>query len=221
MSAPNAVAEWGTLLVETDVDRLVLTQLALWLPQYLRQAEIERGLPVGLLARPGAESFQNVLESDDFPDVRLPAVICTTARADAAPDKGRDDGGWDRWQATWRVQVSVVVRGRTAPETREIAAVFGGCVRRILTQRQIDLEGEVWWTGSAVAPLTDQSDKGRWLASGVNQFNIFSDDALSGGGPVLPGDQNPYPDADPTDPTQPYDPLAIVQTVDETITPRS
>lgn len=219
----SAVATWGKLLIETDVDRLVMLRLREWLPTYLAQAERERVLPGRLLARPEAGSFQNVLEDDDFPDGKLPLVLVTTARTTEAPQKGRDEAGDDRWAAAWRVRVSVVVRGRTAPETREVAAVFGGCVRRVLLQQQIDLEGEVWWLGGSVAPIADASDGGRWLAAGVNDFAVLADVVVSGSGPVLPSVHNPYPAPNTGAPDAPYDPLAPVRQggVTTTITPRS
>jgi hypothetical protein len=220
--ALNPVATWGSNLIETDIDRLVLVQLRIWLPDYLTRVERERDLPGGLLARPMAESFQNVLEDDEFPDGRLPAILATTARAEDV-DKTLDDAGDVRYAAAFRCQVSVVVRGRTPAETREVAAIFSSCVRRILVHQQLDLPGggEVHWApGGGIAPVADQSDQGRFLAAGVNHFAVFADEVVSGTGPVQPSDDNPYPD--PT-PGGDYDPLAVVREggVHFTVIPRS
>jgi hypothetical protein len=212
-------ADWGELVIATDVDRAVLLQLQRWLPTYLTRAEVERDLPAHLLARPNAESYQNVLEDDDFPDGRLPAILVTTAQTgDVAV------GTEGAYYASWQVVVSVIVRGRTAPETREVAALFGGCVARILAHQQLDLDGEVKWTGASVAPVADVTDKGRWLAAGINTFTVYADQVISGDGPVLPTDDDPpYDSPDPDDPDAPYDPLVLVRAggVTTTILPRS
>lgn len=230
----NPVAEWGTLVVETDIDRLVLTQLRTWLPDYLTQAEKERGLPHNLLARPVPGSFQNTLEDDSFPDGQLPAILVTTAKLDGEVSKGVDEEGLDRWAVGFRVHTSVVVRGRTGPETREVAAVFGGLVRRILLHKQLVIhepnpelllvDAEVWLApGGGVLPVEDTTKADRWLAAGSSEFVVFVDEAVSGIGPVLPSEQNPYPDPDPGDPDGVYDPLATVREggVTTTITSRS
>jgi hypothetical protein len=211
------VADWGEVVVETDVDRAVISRLATWMPTYLTQTETKRELPPYLLARPNAESYQNALEDDTFPDGRLPALVVTTARTDNEPEKivmAVDDA----YSAFWRITVSAVVRGRTPSETREIAALYGGCVRAILVQKQTDI-GVVRWTGSSVVPYPDRSGQGRFLAAGRNTFTVFVDLTLTGDGPIT---AEIYPPPDPVgNPDQPYDPLAEVRTVTTQIVARS
>jgi hypothetical protein len=211
------VADWGEVVVETDVDRAIISRLATWMPTYLTQTETKRELPPYLLARPNAESYQNALEDDTFPDGRLPALVVTTARTDSEPEKivmAVDDA----YSAFWRITVSAVVRGRTPPETREVAALYGGCVRSILVQKQTDI-GVVRWTGSSVVPFPDASGKGRFLAAGINTFTVFVDLTLTGDGPIT---AEIYPPPDPVgNPDQPYDPLAEVRTVTTQIVARS
>lgn len=205
-------ADWGVMLLETDVDALVIQQLRAWLPNYLRQAEVERHLARHLLARPTDASFQNVLESADFPEAQLPAIVVTTANTTGEPQSNFSR----QYGANWGVVVSAIVRGRTAPETRALAALFGGCVRRILVHQQLDLDAEVRWMGGNVAPVADETDQGRYLAAGINTFTVYTDQALGGDGPV-----HPEPDDDPVNP--PYDPLPLVRPggVITTILPRS
>lgn len=209
-------ADWGTTLVETDVDRAVIERLRQWLPTYLSHAEEARGLPNGLLARPVDGSFQNALEDDSFPDGQLPAVVVTTAQTEGDPETGPNRSVY----AAWRCNVSVVVRGRTPPETREVAAVFGGCVRAILVHQQLSLEGEVRWRAGNVAPVADVTDQGRHLAAAINRFTVYVDEVITGDGPVIPDPDDP-PYEPPGDPDQPYDPLALVTNVTTTILPRS
>jgi hypothetical protein len=215
MSAP--VADWGETVVETDVDRAVIASLVMWMPTYLTQLERKRELPSYLLARPNLESYQNALEDDTFPDGRLPAIVVTTARTDNEPEKltlVTDDA----YSAFWRTNVSAVVRGRTPPETREVAALYGGCVRAILVQKQTEI-GVVRWTGSSVRPYPDNSGQGRFLAAAINTFTVFVDLTLTGDGPVT---AEIYPPPDPVgNPDQPYDPLAVVREVTTQIVARS
>jgi hypothetical protein len=216
----NPVADWGTCVVETDIDRELLAPLMLWLPTFLSQLERERELPAYLLARPQLESFQNVLEDNTFPDGRLPAIVATTAQTEGTPEPtvvGVDAA----YGATWRSNVSAVVRGRTPHETREIAALMSGCVRRILVTQPNAL-GTVHWMGSLVTPFPDPSGQGRYLAAGVNRFQVIVDEALTGDGPLIPvGDDPPYPPPDPSQPDQPYDSLAQVRAVTTEIITRS
>jgi hypothetical protein len=215
----NPAADFGLQVVETDIDRLVLTQLHKWLPTYLAQAERDRDLPNRLLARPTPQSYQNTLQDASFPEGQLPAIVATTAQSEQTKTyPGR------RYGATFNVAVSAVVRGRNAPETREIAAVFGGCIRAILIQQQIELDCEVRWQGGLVLPVPDQADEdARWLAAGLNRFLVLADTVQSGDGPVEPTEGDPpYPPPDPEgDPDTPYDPLATVGLVTTEVIPRS
>jgi hypothetical protein len=215
MSAtPLPRADWGTALAETDVDRAVIAVLKLWMPTYLTQAERARSLQSHLLARPADQSYQNALEDTDFPDGRLPAIVVTTAQTDeVTSNPGR------RYSADFAVVVSCIVRGRTVYETREVASIFGMCVRQVLVHQQTDIEGEVLWDSSSIVPVPDTTDQGRWLAASLNRFTLLADNALSGDGPVIPdADDPPYPPPDPAgDPDQDYGPLVDVQVVATTI----
>jgi hypothetical protein len=217
----TAVADWGQLVVETDVDREVIAPLMLWMPTYLRQVERERDLAPHLLARPRLESYQNALEDLSFPDARLPAIVVTTAQTEGDPEPqiaGLDDA----YAAAWLVRVSAVVRGRTPPETREIAALVSGCVRRILVNQATAL-GKMRWLGSLVTPVPDTTDTGRYLAAGVTRWSLLVDEAISGDGPVIPEPDDPqYPSPDPEgNPDEVFDPLAEVRAVTTQIVARS
>jgi hypothetical protein len=215
------VADWGQIVVETDVDREVIAPLMLWMPTYLRQLERERDLDPYLLARPRLESYHNSLEDLSFPDARLPAIVVTTAQIEGEPEPtiaGLDDA----YTAEFLVRVSAVVRGRTPPETRELAALYSGCARRILVNQGTAL-GKARWLGSLVTPLPDTTDTGRYLAAGVTRWSVMVDEVQSGDGPVIPEPIDPqYPPPDPEgNPDEPYDPLAEVRAVTTQIVARS
>jgi hypothetical protein len=214
----NPVADWGTILVETDVDAAVIAQLQRWMPTYLTQTERSRNFPAGALARPRDEAYQNALIDETFPDALLPAVVVTTAQTEGEPEPmavGIDIA----YAADWRVVVSVVVRGRTPMETRATAALTGGCVRAILSQQQVELEGLTRWRGCSVVPFSDDN-QGRFLAASINRFTIHVDATLTGDGPIepAPGDP-PWPPIDPDNPDQVYDPPPLVSAVRTDIYP--
>lgn len=206
-----SIAEFGPLVVETDVDLAVVSTIKLWMPTYLSRVEVERSLGNGFLSRPKPDAFANTLDDDEFTDHPLPAIIVTTASTVARPEK---DGNGMHF-AAWNVVVSAICRGRTAPESRAMASLYGGCVRRIMLQQQDlgEFAGEVDWTSSNVAPVAT-TGQGRYLAAGINTFSIYVDEVVqSGTGPLVTDEDTPYPPADPSDPNTPYDPLAIVTSI--------
>jgi hypothetical protein len=203
------VAEFGPFVVDTDVDVAVVDTLRLWLPTYLAQAERERGLANKLLARPVEESYANVLEDDEFADHRLPAILVTTANL-ADTDVGSDG----LYSGRFQVNVTAVVRGRTPAEARAVAALFAGCIRRVMLDHPSlgHFAGTTRLVGGTTAPVRDVTNAGRYLAGGISVFSVFVDELLQvGAGPQIPAD--PYDDPDPSDPDTPYDPLVTVTAV--------
>lgn len=208
-------AEYGPLVVETDVDDAVIAALRSRLPSHLSEIERHRNLtaPEGYdhyLPRPHNENYANTLDDDEFMDHRLPAVIVTTARTTGEPQQD----GEGIIYAAFSVVVSAVVRGRTPPETRKTAALYGGAVRRLLTQHQ-DLDGfsgDLRWIGGNVAPVQDTTGAGRYLAASINEFTVYVDQVMQAGvGPFIEG---PYEPADPDDPDVVPEPLVEVSSID-------
>lgn len=202
-------ADMGPMLVETDIDDAAIVVLKRWMPQYLTQVESERDLPIRTLARPVAQSFANTIDEDEFLDHQLPAIIVTTGRTDGAPEILNDD----MYAADWRCVVTSIVRGRNPKETRWLASLFGGTVRRIMVHNQ-ELNGVangVRWTGSEPAAIEDGRDEGRYLAGLINNFIVTTDSVVKAdAGPVPHG---PYPEPDPDDVDTPLEPLVEVAEV--------
>lgn len=203
-------ADFGPLIVETDVDEAVIATLKLWLPTHLSQVEREREVALRTLARPSAASYSNVLEDDEFLDHALPAILVTTAETS---DYDRLPRGL--YNAAFRCVVSCVVRGRTGPETRKVASLFSGAVKRALAQNPDlgDFANEMILDGSSVAPVQDTTDQGRYLAVGMTTWTVYVDDVLqAAAGPTVPG--TPYDDPDPVgSPDAPYEELVAVSEV--------
>ena len=208
----NFAGEFGELIIETDVDEAVIGQLKMWYETYLYQIEGKRGLVAGSVQRP--KSFTSTLEDDTFLDPTLPAIIVTTARTTEAPALTPDG----KYYGPWRVIVSVVTRGRTSPEARFYAALYGGATRLIMVD-QGSLGGfsqNVKWRGGGLERVELDENDARYLVAAVNEFDVYLEDVLqAGNGPMYP-DSPEYPPIDPTNPE--YEPLVSVTQVTTEIT---
>lgn len=198
-------AEFGPIVTSIDVDEAVLTTLRLWLPTYLTKIEEERSLTPGTLQRPKTGSYDNVIDDEQFPDYDLPAIIVTTAQTEGEPQQD----GEGNYYAAWNVAVSAITRGRNKKETRNLASWFEACVRRALVQQGTEISGELKWRGSNVAPVSDPTNAGRYLAAGMGHFVVYVDYVVQEGVGPFAGDGD-YPPADPDDPNTPYEDLVTV-----------
>jgi hypothetical protein len=199
------IADWGPLVISTDVDAAILSQLQLWLPTYLKELGTERNLGYVL---PTPQSYANSIDVDEILDHQIPAVIVTTART--ASVKG---GSNFTYEAVWNTTVSVIVRGRRPPESKATAALMEGAVRRAFLQKcrkNGTALNDPHWLGTQVAPVADSTGKGRYLAAGIGTYNVSTDAAAqSFGGPDVPNADS-------------YSPLAVVSAVPTiTVQPKS
>jgi hypothetical protein len=208
MTAVRA-ADFGPLVIETDVDAAVIGVLRTWLPTYLAQAERDRHLTPGSLARPADASYHSSLEDEEFRDTAFGPVILVTTPNSA---NWRRDGDGN-YLADFDVTVSAVLQGQTAEQTRFLASLFGGCVREVLV-RDPGLGGfaEDCIVGQTrVGRVTDETNQQRFLAAGINTMIVSVPSVLrEGSGPPVPSDVYV---SDPSDPDTPYDPLVTVQTI--------
>jgi hypothetical protein len=194
-------ADFGPLLIATDIDDAAIATLQAWMATYLGQVEIERGLAPGSLPRPVDSSYANTLSDDEFPDHMLPAVLVTTAHTEGSPTIMA--AGF--YNATWRLTVSCVVRGRTPSETRANAALLEGSVRRVIAQQgSLGIAARSKWVATSVAPVLDRSRAGRHLAAGICEFDVATERVVQRG----LGPDSPAPDPSPV-----YYPLAEVVAV--------
>jgi hypothetical protein len=199
-TTPVSYADFGPLVIATDIDDAIIATLRRWLPTYLWYVEQERGITHGSLPRPVAASFANTLSDDEFPDHILPAIMVTTAGTTEATILA--DG---MYTATFLTTISCVLRGQKPPETRHSASLYEGCIRRALVQNG-SLGGAVAKTkyvptNPMVGPVADRKRAGRYLAAGMARFHVYVDQIVQQGvGPILPD-------------AEPYDALAIVSDV--------
>lgn len=207
--------DFGPLIVETDIDGAALSTLSLWMEVQLRDIEDKRGMARGYLPRPKDSAYRNTLTDDEFNDLNsFPAIVVTTAETTGDPIT--DGDGY--YYAAWQLVVSAISRGRTPAETRGLAAMYGGAVKRIMLSQQ-DLGGlatELKWVRGNLAPVASpQSSEGRYLAASLNQFTVFVDKVVQEGvGPISPHpDESPYDPVDPDNPAEVFEPLADVRDV--------
>ena len=209
-----AIAAFGPLITAIDIDRTIVNVLRANLQDHLREQEQVRGLDPLYLPRPAAEAYATSLDEDDeLLDHRLPAIIVTAGQTVGDPYEASADG---MYVAAWRVTVTAATVGRTPDETRWLASIYGGCVRRCLVQHTDlnGLSGDVKWVSSRLAgPSRDEP--GRYLAAEIQEFGVLIDQAVqAGAGPYVPNPGNPDgPYGPPTDPEEPFDPLAEVTAV--------
>jgi len=202
-----SMADFGTALATVDIDDAAITTLQTWLPTYLSHFEVERQLAQGYLPRPKKQSFSTTIDNDEWLDHVLPAVIVTTVSTAGPPAITADDS----YKATWNMAVSCICRGRKGPESRRIASWFELCVRQLLVQQGSlgQIVNKCRWFGTEVRQVADATSRGRYLAAGIAQYQVYADVAVQGGfyGPTVP-----LPDA-----TQ-YQDLATVQEIDVSVT---
>ena len=196
-----ALADFGPLVVATDVDDAVIGVVRRWINTYLSQVELERGLGDQTLKRPRPANVINALSVVEFMDNALPAIVVNTTNTTTTPIVM---AGGDT-TAFWRATISCVVRGKSQSATKVLASLYEGSVRRLMVQRaqkEHGLIADCRWDSTLVQPVADTSGAGRWLAAGVGQFLLGVDVAMNG--VVGPSE----PDVGP------YAPLATVQEVD-------
>ena len=192
MAAPRAapvvgIANWGPLVIGTDIDDQMLATLKTWMPTYLRQARLERELSFNpALPR----TYANTFEGHEFLDHQLPALVCTTASLQATAGGPNIPVG-----GVWQSLVACVVRGKRPAATRYLAALYGGTVARVVLQKaRGDALNDMRLSSARYEQVPDVTGQSRWLLAAVHQFNVFTDEiAQPWAGPDIP-DADEYVD---------------------------
>jgi hypothetical protein len=201
-------AEYGPLLLSTDLDQAATDVLKTWMPTYLMRFEEERHLAIGSLPRPQRRSYQTVLDDDEFPDQTLPGIFVTSSGTTTVPVKDADGN----YYGAWTLNISAVARGQTPSHARVLSSYYEGCIRRIMLHQCLPFDSEVRLAAvPMIGRVTDRSGRNRHLNAAVNRFTVYVDHVVQAGvGPTIPN--GPYPDPDPANP-QPTEPFVPVTTV--------
>ena len=183
----TGIANWGPLVIGTDVDDQVLATLRTWMPTYLRQYRSERSLSFNpALPR----TYANTVEGHEWLDRQLPALVCTTASLQATAGGPNIPLG-----GVWQTLVACIVRGKSPAATRYLAAMYGGTVARVvLNKGRGGALNDVRLSSARYEQVADATGQGRWLLAAVHQFSVFTDEiAQPWGGPDRP-DADEYVD---------------------------
>ena len=122
---------------------------------------------------------------DELLDRELPAVVVTTAKT------RKTVGGVSHvYTVDWDVTVMSILRGPSRQQTKKLAGLMEGCVRRCMVQKARQNAGILagcHWIETEVAPVRDATGNGRYLAAGIGKYNVATDAAAQGfGGPDVP-----------------------------------
>lgn len=176
------IANWGPIVVSTDVDEAILAVLKKWMPTYINRMSAERGLSYKL---PVPKTYSNYIDLDEILDHHLPAIVVTTAKAHKTMG-----GANSIISAEWDVQVSAIMRGTSPPSTKSNTSLVEGAIRRCMVQKCRDNAGilsNTHWLDSEIGPLKTGTREGRYLAAGIGKYNVATDAAAqSFGGPDVP-----------------------------------
>lgn len=193
-----ATATFGPFIVAPDVDDGIIVFIKKWLPTYLRAAEIRRNKPTRTYMRP--TTYTTVYPEDDedfYSDRKMPTVIVSAGEAE-----GWQKTGSGLWSATFRTTVSVVGRGKSQPNAKELGAVWIGAVSELMLSRaSLDaICGGVHPVSERVRPVTDPSNRSRHLVAGVGVYDLFIPNIRQS----MEGPRLPDPQDDPDVPYEPY-----------------
>ena len=174
------IANWGPLVIGTDIDDAVLATLRTWMPTYLRQDRLERDLSFNpALPR----TYANTFEGHEFLDRQLPAIVCTTAALAVTQGGSNIPVG-----GMWTSLVACVVRGKRPAATRYLAALYGGTVARVMLHKaRGGVLNDMRLSSARYEQVPDVTGQSRWLLAAVHQFSVFTDEIVQPfAGPDVP-----------------------------------
>jgi hypothetical protein len=180
LSTSTGLADWGPLVIGSDVDNAILGALKTWAPTYLTQIRTERGLTF----QPAIPRvYANTFAGQEFFDHQLPAVICMTAQLAVTR------GGSDRtYEGTWASRLATVIRAKSPPATRFMAGLYEGVFRRLVTQKaRGNPINDLHYLGYVYEEVPDATGQGRYCLAAVSRFEVYSDQVVQPyGGPNIP-----------------------------------
>jgi hypothetical protein len=165
------LADWGPLVIGSDIDDFVVATIKTWAPTYFTQTRKERGL-VKSPALP--RTYSNTFMGQEFFDHQLPAVICTTANL--VVTKG---GSNMIYEGAWPLRVATVVRAKRPPVTRFLASLYEGTMRRLVAQKvRGGPVNDIHYEGFRYEEVPDSTGQGRYALAAISLFQVFTDQVL-------------------------------------------
>lgn len=155
---------FGPVFSADHLDNAVTATLKLWFSTYLREIELQNGLPDRSLELP--KSWNVRPENDRFAEEALPAVLVVSAGT-ADPPVMEGDGSY---RGFFRVGVALYLTAPSKDTVNRNTKLYAAVVRAILLQKRSlggVSEGCVW-ESEVYDEIT--SDMGRTAGLSVNQF---------------------------------------------------
>lgn len=121
---------FGDIKSAAELEEATISILELWMETYLREMEIQVGIPIKTVARPRSYSRKNRVD-DTYVEEQLPKIIVICP---GLSDPPRAEGTGD-YRATWNLGVAVLVSAKDEQSTRALAQFYAAVVRAILLQR--------------------------------------------------------------------------------------
>lgn len=177
---PTASPKIGAIVTPIDVEVAVLEVLSGWLPPYISEVEIDRGILAGTIPRPpGPESYRGSTDATVFQQDETPTVI-VIAEPSGAPERSASAG----YAQQFLVQVLTVVVQESEDEARQLASFYGGAIMGAIDQ-QGDLGGIAQNTRLASLPVLEfPNPEIRTLMTSRTEFDVWVqpvfDDQYSG-----------------------------------------
>lgn len=177
---PTPSPKVGQIVTPIDVEVAVLEVLSGWLPPYISEVEIDRGILAGTIPRPpGPESYRGSTDATVFQQDETPTLI-VIAEPSGAPERSASAG----YAQQFLVQVLTVVVQESEDEARQLASFYGGAIMGAIDQ-QGDLGGIAQNTRLASLPVLEfPNPEIRTLMTSRTEFDVWVqpvfDDQYSG-----------------------------------------
>ncbi len=163
---------FGAIFSGDQLEDAVISTLRKWLPTYIREVELQRGLELGRIQKPRTYTSRN--EFTTFPEDQLP--ICVVVSPGLAHPPTADGEG--RYHAWYALGVAIVAAANTEDHTNKVAKMYGAAIRACLLQKPA-LEGDVSmgveWEDESYDDLPT-SDKEKTLSAVQMVFRYLIDD---------------------------------------------
>jgi hypothetical protein len=125
---------FGPIFVGHDLEMAALETLRAWFPTYLREVELQQGLPMGEIPSPRTYTTRN--EFTSFPEDQMPICVVVSPGLAGEPHK-EGNGTISGW---FSLGVGVLASAATEEDTNYLSKMYGAAIRAIMVQ-QGDLGG--------------------------------------------------------------------------------
>lgn len=205
---------FGDIIIATQLEEAVVATLEAWFPVYIREIELQLGIPTDALPLPRSFITTDKIERSNTD--QLPAVVVVSPGLSGHNRPQQEGDG--SFRVPWGISIGVFVSGKDRTSTKNLIRQYVGICRAIMLQKQSlggFADGTTWLDESYDDnfAFVDQETIGAgsvifevWVAGVVTRF----------GGPAVVFGPPPAPD--PVEqPGQQWPPVSTVESVVATI----